>query len=167
MTTFVELKAALSKATKSRKESRECISTALTLGVTFIVKNEAEREQACEAFCGFLDFFRLDSEWTNIRGWLKAYFPRIGVEYDSKSVKKVTFKSESEKADDFAGAEANPYWLMKAREAEDAEAEKKGMEELRALLNRCDKQLAAFVNGNATNPAKARAKKARAALALI
>ena len=126
--------------------------------------DEDARTKACEATLKFLNALGVTNKTARAaRNWLTSNF-RIGVEFDASGYKEIRFKPNSEKADDFAGADAKPYWVGEAKPAKD-EAKAMTPKELREEFARFMKKMDAVNSDNATKATKTLARKARALVA--
>lgn len=124
--------------------------------------DDAARDKACAAVLEFLNTLGTRNKTARAaRAWLTTHF-RIGVEFTAKGYTKIRFKPNSEKADDFASADAMPFWLGEAKPSnEEDEANRTGVAEVRAEFARFIKKMDAINNGSATDAAKKLARKAR------
>lgn len=150
------------EAAKSTRAAQDKNHQVLLTCASLIIGDDDEaRKEGCEAALAFLNVFGPGNATARrVVNWFTTYF-RIGIDYDAKAFKQVRFKANSEKADDLAGADAAPYWVVKNTPSEDAEAARPGVAEVRAEFARFLKKMDAINNGNATDAAKKLARKAR------
>lgn len=154
---------AVKAANGSREAQNENHLVLMSCAALIVGDDDAAREDGCEAALAWLNTLGVrNSEARKGATWLTGFF-RIGIEHDAKEFTKVRFKPNSEKADDMAGAEATPYWVVAAK-ASDDEAAKVSPDDVRKIIAAANKRLDAVINGNATPTAKRLASKARKAL---
>lgn len=151
---------AVKAATGTRKAQDENHLVLLSCAALIIGNDEQDREEGTKAALAWLNGMGVNNaDARRAAVWLTTYF-RIGIDRDAKGFQKLRFKPNSEKEDDLAGADANPYWVA-APKADEEEASKLGVAEVRAEFARFLKKMDAINNGNATDAAKKLARKAR------
>lgn len=153
---------AVKAATGTRKAQDENHLVLLSCAAFIVGDDDEAREEGIKAALAWFNGMGVNNKAARSASvWMTTHF-RIGIDRNTEGFQKIRFKPNSKKVDDFAAADAMPYWQSEAKaESDDEEATRPGVAEVRAEFARFLKKMDAINNGNATDAAKKLARKAR------